>query len=468
MRPRSPRARGPPNDEAVSAVIGTILVIGMLITTLVTIQVHYVPAWQRDAASDKAAEVRDEFGGLRADLQRLLDGAPGAAAASVVALGGQDGASFLGIGGAPAQGASLDFTPASAPALQLSAPTMTVFVDEDASDLEAIGLDEAWKGIPGNGTVALVSGVQSFRVRIDELSKDHDGGSFTLRVDDRVGAFVGSLTFYVQKDPPDYNLFVRTCNVFGCPSGSVLYDQGIAFHISNTVYDYTVDALNKEYRFNKLLAAAEEPFSVDVTQAGLSGEYAITYSPWNPPGSVPPGSSGGLTGLVVSPWDATLESGSLALRTTPPGLPPQTLRLENGAYVLEQGDGSVFRAEPGFAVQQVGNLTRLAFRLPQLNGTAASLAGGIATLHATATNQTTFLGRTTNLTMVLGTQYPALWSSYLDRAFDTAGLAAGTHYSLASGAANVTLQVLGQYPLPGQPDQDVELAFQTAKVELQL
>lgn len=456
--------RGPRGgDEGVAVVIGTILLIALIMTTIVSLQLYVLPNWAKDDEASDVQVLHQEFADLKARIDRQVDNATVTPVASPLTLAKLHSSP---LGGAQASsGRSVTLTNGTAPTT-LTSPNILVAVPVPTN--AAAGLYENWVNINGNNLVTNVGAVQSFRLRVDEVGKGHDDQNITLNITDANSVFAGQFTFYQTVDSPDSDLNVRVCNKNGCNGNNILYNQGIGIHISNVVPNYIVDLLDPQYRFNLVLANATAPLTVNMTQNGFTGQYAITYQPAVAGGGGGGSGSGGNVEFVpMVNYTATFVGGSLDLSSRTLHFPSQDLVLENGGLFVVQPEGAVMLGTPDFAVRVVNNLTFLSISLPSIVGTSTSLSSaGVATVSTSTGAQNTVLAQAQNLTLNITTQFPGLWTTFWTNALSAAGLVAGSNFTVSNTTTNAFLAVQGIDPNPA--NYDVQLILRQADIQVSI
>jgi hypothetical protein len=462
----SRRAREGAQDEAVTVVIGTILLAGLIVTTLVTIKLYYVPVWQENDEAAHMQVVSRQFASLKADLDHLVDNRTTVPLSTPMGLG-QEKASVFSAGDANDLAHAFGLTVGNAP-VNFSAQLLLV----QAPMTGGAGLDESWQNVQGNQTVGSVMAIQSFRLRVHNLNSNsvNVGDQVNLTMTDGTGAFRGNFTVYAVEKNPDPTYNIRVCNKNGCDGANELYDQGITFHASqNNIADWIVDVMDPAYRFDRLIAnaSADAPLTFRLNQTGspsLYGEYAITYTPVGGGG----GGGGSPNAFVIfqnytNAWPA----GTLKLSTRTAHFPNQDLYLENGAVIVRQGDGAAMKVEPSFGARVVGNATYLSIGLPSLGGLSQSLAAqAVATVTASPGNHTDVIGQANRVTLNVTTAFPQLWVDYFTTKLTAAGLTAGTNFTAATVGNVASLTVYGVLSDPNSQLFDIVLTLRQADIAI--
>jgi len=446
------------DDDAVTVVVATILLAGIMLATLVSIRLYYVPVWEQDAEAAHLREVGNQIVSINSDIDRLVSNRSLGAVSNAVSLGRDSSSIFstsLPTGGELAfNGTDKGFSLAS---------NQITFVTENGTNLA--GLNETWVPVSGSSTIDSVAQVQSFRLRVDVIddpgAKDHN--DLSVELTDRSGIFAGNFTVSVVKDSPDFDIIITTHDA----SGGILISQGPAYHLSNPISPYWVDLMAPEWRFDKVLLAAATPIQVQLVEAGLTGNYAITYLQDTGSGSV---LVGGTSGRVVTPYSATQPGGTMRFRSNNAFFLDQEYALENGAVILKQADGAVFKVRPGFTASLSGNQVGLDISLATLTGDSNSHgAEDTAVVYTTPLAHTDFLALAPRFTLNVTTEFPSLWSQAFSDRLAAAGLSSSLgQFTVASGSSWASVTVYGVITAPGSTTNDLTIKYHQAVVQVDL
>ena len=136
------------DERAISNVLGAILVFGLLVMTLVTIQVKFVPVWDEEREARHVETVIDQLSLFKADAERLATNVTSGSVTDPLTISAQGGFSFF-------QGATLggsaEFEPsASGAGIVITSPELRI-LQSNGQPLYALG--EEWTAIPSSGTV---------------------------------------------------------------------------------------------------------------------------------------------------------------------------------------------------------------------------------------------------------------------------------------------------------------------------
>ncbi|HUR67769.1 MAG TPA: hypothetical protein VM370_00865 [Candidatus Thermoplasmatota archaeon] len=144
---------------------------------------------------------------------------------------------------------------------------------------------------------------------------------------------------------------------------------------------------------------------------------------------------------------ATFALGRLTFDPHPVFRGAGVIDVENGAILATGGSTSTVRYEPPVSVEIAGSTTKINVQPRILNGTEFNV-GGTAPVRLLVTTESATLvsppaNNAQNVTLVLATDHPAAWQSYLAGISDDAGLVNGTQYYVGANATAVTWIVNG-------------------------
>ncbi|MEA3165321.1 MAG: hypothetical protein QOJ26_165, partial [Thermoplasmata archaeon] len=181
-----PRRR--PDEPAVSSVLGAILVFGLLIMTLVTVQVNFVPVWDKQRERDQSLRVTQQMGTIKADLERIAANQTGTALSEPITLTRERGFSFFGATVLPG---TARYTPTSTGAGMTLASSNPVAI-QSASGQSLYGLSEDWSWT--GSSIASILDIAHLRLRIpNPQGLPTGGGSLVLTVLDASANCVGEI-----------------------------------------------------------------------------------------------------------------------------------------------------------------------------------------------------------------------------------------------------------------------------------
>jgi type II secretory pathway pseudopilin PulG len=113
----------------------------------------------------------------------------------------------------------------------------------------------------------------------------------------------------------------------------------------------------------------------------------------------------------------------------------QDLAYENGALILNQGDGEVVRIGPQFTVEKFGPVVKITFVLITISGIETSIQGTSTILFQTQlvtyTSASHLFTPPEWLNMTMITEYTTAWSRFFNNTFIDAGLIPGNDFVLS-------------------------------------
>lgn len=473
-----PSRRRASDDEGVSTVLGAILMFGLLIVTLVMIQVKFVPVWDEDAEAGHMREVRGQYATISSDLGRLVDNRTTVPITDPLTLDrGTSGFRFFGSdhlpGTATFNGDAADLT--------ISSPRMRIL---EQNGQAFYGLTSAWTPVTGTATddISGIAAVRSLRLRIDM----HEEVCRAYRAQDTAVLFVYDANsvqigrVVVTWIPASSSEYALKLDVYAnLDNGAVADDQISSTHelfnnqicqgVQDNFLDYHYfDLLEGPLQFEPLLGSAAKPLSMQLRESGLVADYQLVYDTTQGSGGTTVG-GGFLDPTWADPNNHRYPAGTLRFDSSNQRLPPQSFVLEHGAVILHQPDGDVMLIPPSFRVTAGLNAVTVDWTLPSLNAATQNVGGShSASVQLDPTNDRIALrGASVKITCVISTAFPAVWETYLDTVFRAAGYTDGTHFTTVPGTNQVTLTVIGQDASDVGTD-DVSFLFRQADVVVAL
>lgn len=458
MSPLLSGRAGGGGDEGLSSVLGAILLVGLLVSTLATVQVQYVPVWDEKREGRLMDQLSDELARLQADLGRQVANRTTAPLGAPLTLAPPDGFALFTSSTGPGTAA---FAPAAAGAgMSFASPRLTL-LGQDGANLYM--LNEAWDPIAAAESVPDVASVEHLRIRVADPEALADGRALTLTLLDDGGAYAGKLVVLNRDAGSEYSLVVR---VYSAGSATVPITQSTDGW-KKTATDqghYYVDALEPALGFSAVLAAAGKPMTLSWTTDMATAAAALVHTDATT-GHV------GASGLQVPNFVHSADGGRLVVERENQRFPAQRYILEYGALLLEQPDGAAMAAPPAFAVASANGLTTVSWAVPELVGAPATVGGSRSARVAAVPlgPRVDLQAFAPQLTFTLATEHPAVWAAYFDEALRDAGLgAAAGHYAVTAGAGTVTLRLFGLTPDPASMADDLALRYQDATLSLAL
>lgn len=456
----------PLDDEGVSSVIGAVLVVGLLVVTLIKVQVDYVPTWDARREAAMMTQLQGQFAQIQSDLARHAGNRSTAAITDPVTL--TSGASFSVFQSSSAPG-TLRFTPAApGTGLTLSSTQLTI---ETTGGTDLFGLSETWNSVgAGGNTVTNVTRIDHLRMRI--IDPANNQGQLTLTLTDVNGNCAGVLTLVDTVQGGSDNNVESSVFAARSPPGPTCASTALSIEDWNEKkqlsppYFYW-DAFDANSQFPAVIAAAHYPLTVAFTRVTLQGDWTMAYDVVTPGGG---GHVGG-SGQVVPNYSSVALGGRLSASKSNLRYPSQTYTIEYGAVVLDQPEGSVFAVPPLLSVSSTPTGTLVTATVISLTGSQAVLSGLDQASVALASTDPGLDMQAfgPQITFSLLTTHPTLWGTFWDTTLKAAGLSSASgQYTVATTANSATLTVWGPVTPPGDTTNDVFLTYGQADVSIQL
>lgn len=451
--------------------LGTILVVGLLIISLVTIQTTFVPVWEETSEASRMGTVGQQM----ADLSGLLGemSTTSNVRATSVVLGSAE--QRTGMFAQPRTPHQVAFEPQPGGSTQdvtVFTPNLTVLTTGEDERLTT-GLDPAWQTVDPGEELDGVLRVDSLRLRLAEVGRDYVGDAVEIEVRDAKDRFAGDFRFYVTDHPSGFSLNVRVRQ----RDGTVLVDQGIAAFQQKTFSPYWVDVLENEWLFDQVLdGASPKPLTLHFREdninnpphsGDLDAEYSIAFREQTGSGEIIEASGG----ETLAPFERTFSGGQITYEGRSNHFPDQALVTEHGAVILEQPQGRVFRAAPTFDIRQVANRTQVTLQLSSLIGPSVSTSTTSTVqvnLRSTVPDQ--LVGLTPQWSTRVTTDHPDLWESFLRQQLLDAGLSGRAgEFTLTSGPEHVNATIFGVEECdPTSCIRDVEVSLRHVPIVVEV
>lgn len=460
------------DDRAVSAVLGAMILAGILMLGVVTYEAEVVPQLRAQAQDQHLRSIARTLATLAVELDQQAANRSQAAATYPVPIGYD------------APGLVSDSSMAGGLTFEPEAESVSIFSKElliqQENASQRITQPEAWNEVNGSGSIEDVSQVASLRLKFDRIAREMAGDHVVVNITDADGEHAGSFRVCLARHSPDWDLHTLVKDA----DGTILYNNAHSYFQNQEYEPFWINVLNPDYRFGQLLTIAEEPFDLSVEahdDAGAAGgcpgdgadststgeleaSYAITYLEATDAGTVVQGGGG----LVREDYNRTVEAGRLTYEVTGPG-GQHRLVLEHGALILAQSEGNVFRLPPDVDAGLSDNIVTLSFNLPRLTGDPSSATGtSSAVVRAVPESSYRLEGQATNLTINLTTDHPGLWVDRWDEEFDEAGLG-GEVYDVENGSSWARLEVWGLLgPSPSSDELDLFVRLHETPIQLRI
>lgn len=474
-----PRRR---DDHAVSNVLGAVLMFGLLVLTLVVIQVRFVPVWGEDREARHMQALADDLRQLKSDVDRQAANDTTTTITASLAL--QDAGGFRFFSGTSSNtGATAEFVPSpTGTGIQMSSTKPIQILRRNGVDLFSAG--NVWDPElteDGDTEITNILSVQHLRQRIDmddagdsyiggPSGNDYaDGDSVTIEVfaaDDDVDP-IATIVTTAQKDSSEYTFTIRVLDEAGTEVSS---DSESLFQQVQIDYLY-FDLLGDSLFLEPMLAANQAPFRITLDEDGLQGEYQIVYTDSDS------GAIGGNAGILDTAGISSLESsGRLELDSTNQHYVDQTYILEHGAIVLEQGSDDVLLVPPALDAGMGTEGGTINWVIGGLTGDGLAVdADRVSAVASTEGAAVDVWILAPQATLTIPTLHADAWADYFDAALQDAGWTAG-QYTLTESSANLRVDLEG--PVANDPSctaaatancvYDVSIRFRVSPIDLAL
>ncbi len=442
------------DERGVATVVGGLLLAGLLLVTLVTIQVEYVPVWEKDAEAARMRVVTDQFASIKAEIDRQVGNESQAPAANPVTMAAGRPASVFSSPGLPS---TLEFLDGDKP-FKVNASELLIQKRNGAIVASA---DEDWAQVSSEPTVGNIAEIDSLRAKIPSASS---GGNkhVTLEITDGDGLFAGRLEAIVERDPPDTLFRVKVTGA----DLTVLHDQGFAHHQGSGPDTWFINALDPDYRFDRLVSSAKTPLTLTFSQNNApSAEYALTYATSGTAGVVIGGA-----GETQYNYDQTHAGGTLRLQAPNNHYVQQNVAIENGAVIIEQDGQAVFQIPPHFAVQTTAGYLMVDMTIPSLVGDGSAVTGdGTAKVLTRAVGHDLIEALAPNVRFTVETLYPQLWANHWNDTLQAAGYNEGAgHYAISTTTSQAVLSLYGPTTAPASTQYDLALKIRQADINVSI
>lgn len=453
------------SDDAVSSVLGGVLVFGLVVSFLIVVRVDYVPIWEEDREAGIASQARADLAAIKAESERQADNRTTDAVSLPIILGEDVAARMFA---PPSVPAALTLEPGTA-RVHLETPELLLY-ERNGQGLGTI--DEDFRAIGSSVILEDAVAFEHLRIKInnpkDEVGPTVDDPIITLTVLRQDGIFQGDATIRLTSandDDPNSVGFKLSVTIRG-PTSLTIYEGGTNFHASEDPSVVFVDLLDPALHFRDVLQAAQNPMDVVISESGIAAQYATVYYFSSGSEAVLTGESG----LLVSDFVADYVGGTLRHETNPTHFLAQRQVVENGALILEQGGLRTMRGDPAFSVDIVADVTFIKWTLPSLVGQADSVTeDGTTLVTLDGVESSSFTGAAARFIIQVDSDFPEAWSAFFTEVMDGAGLDDGLgEYSVDVVDQTVTLSVWGITSAPSSSVRDVQLEMRQGAVEVDI
>jgi hypothetical protein len=467
--PRSRPSRAD-DQQAVSTVLGAVLMFGLLITTLVVVQLEFVPVWDEERESNHMDDLLGELVVMKSDMDRQVGNVSAIAIADRLSLERAAGFRFFQTQRLPAE---LDFVgPTTGTGVEIAADSLTI-LELDGRELAALGEAGSWVPLDGSDDeYEDVVGLRVLRVQIPWPAAPNTCDTdkiAVLHVEDADGDELAKANLICHDGQGERT--IRT-EVYRRDTEAEAFEQVTSdteaiFQNADADYFYA-DLLDPALLFDVVLESLEAPLFLWMEDLGLDASYILVFDDASGATS---GGGGVVAGQTISPYPATptaYEGGSLVVTADNTRFPDQTYVLEHGAVLRVQGGTAVVAVAPRFDVVPTATQTIVEWDLPSLQGPSRSLAGaGSATvLLDRAATGLQMRATTAQLVLTIPTAYPAAWGAYLGQEFAEADLTDPGEFELDVLSDAVVVTIHGTSS--SATTNDVFLAFTQADIGIDI
>lgn len=459
-----------PDEASVSNVLGAILMFGLLVLTLVMIQVEFVPVWDEDREARHAQRVQDQLARMTSDLDRQAGNDTAAPLTNPLTLKRPGGFTFFS--GANV-GATATFVPAPAgTGVSLASANPVHILRRDGLDL--FSLSPTWPPFLDD-QITGVTAIQHLRERVDLIDPNGDsylggpppnyadGDKVTLNVysaTDDVNP-IGKVVTTYRDFPSEVGLLIQ---VFDANGVEVSSDVEALFQQTTFQYLY-FDLLDGALFFEPILASGQAPYRLELIEDGLVADYQIAYSDID---------SGGVAtgaGLPEPSYAQTSESGALVVELRNQRFVDQTYVLEHGAVVLVQDGAAHLVVPPALDLSVSASTAALSWIVPGLAGDGIAQSGNRALnlVSSPSGEVDDVLLTASTLSLHIPTQYGDAWCTHFRERFQAAGLTdTGANPQFTVAATSAACQVVLNGPVSPAADltEDISLRYRSSILDL--
>lgn len=447
-------SRTPGKDDAISSVLGAILVFGLLVIALLTIQVKFVPVWDRDREADHMQTLGNQLGQIKSDLDRMADNRTVVPLADPLKLRPSSGGFRFFSSQHP--GAEVSLHPAAAgQGFALSTNQAHVFSQDGASLFAG---SETWTQVIAGDTITNVGSVQNLRLRITNPASWGTGDSISVHLTNATGAYAGKMVVTNIDHGTTYSLRFETFAA-SSPTIPVTITEEAFNKNSPPTYQY-IDLLRQDFQFRQVLALAQAPSALTLERNNLDVDYTAAYTVVNAGGGSTQVGGGG---TLVPDFARRILSGSLVVASRNQQYADQTYVVEHGAVILAQPDGAVMYVAPSMSVNVVAGVVDVRWVVPGVQGVATTVSGpATATVNLNPGTPASFVASMPILNVALTTLYGDVWAQHWTTLLQSAGLAYGTEFTVTSNTTAAQLSIRGLQSDPDSLVDDLVMNFRGA------
>jgi hypothetical protein len=471
---RSAAARRPApgtldGEEGVSNVLGAILLFGLFVVTLVTVQVRYVPVWDEDREAKLMGHIEGQLAILKSDMDRQVDNRTDIPITDPLTLGTQPGFRFFHGEHLPGTASFLPAGSSGSP-LTVSSPRLTVLQQNGESFLGIVD-PTSWVPLDNNqDQYTEVANVRVLRVQIPWPAQTNDCNSpiqAILHVSDASSQELAKAEITCEDSSSERTLHTAIFRreAASDPWEEVSADTEAIFQGADADFFY-VDLMAPSLLFDAVLSGLDAPLELSMEKIGLAASYILVYDDTS---GGTTGGGGTVPGLVINNYGpAAYPAGSLTVETRNQRYPSQSFLVEHGAILVEQDLAAAMLVPPLLRFSASTTQTVVEWTLPSLTGAGQSLSGAdSASVVADPTgSRVDLLAGAARLTFDIPSSHPAAWEDYIQRSLRDLGFVEGTQYTAVSDSDSCLLTLEGTSS--NAATDDLLLDFHQASIGLDL
>jgi hypothetical protein len=460
------------NDEAVSTVVGALIVTAIAVGGLTLYQLTVVPNIEEQTEADLMDTIAHGMANLDADLLRQLRETSAAPLSSPITVSA-DTPPFVP---QSTHTGALSFEPGTA-STTITSPDLRVVSRNGSAVLSGSG--GQWETVQNGETIDDIAGVIGLRIKIADPNPG-DEDQLTIEATDADGNYAGDLKLVTEINQTDLDLVVQTREP-PSPGTVVFHNHILSIHQERWDANYWIDAMLDLYWFDLQLANADKPAQLTFgipTGSELDSEYKVSYDKRVAPGLTTTVGAG----ETITDYERSTGTGTISYEAQNEHFPDQTFSIEHGALVREQANGSTFLIDPPLDASAGGGVVKLGLDVPVLEGDENAVsASGVATVRTTTSSHETMSATAPNLTLSWETEHPQAWERFLDDELTDAGLtsqgcdtdppSSGCQFAITTNASSVELEVHGLSVTdadPSDPERDVALDLRRGTIDTQV
>lgn len=441
-------------DDAVSTVIGGILILGLVAIMMVMVQTTWVPVWEEADEAQHMELVSRQLSDMRRESHRLTS--EGGQAAMPITPGVVEEGGFFA---KPKLPGNVHLFPADI-GVSITAPQVRIHASAGGS---VQGHQASYAPVATGLQETGLHDIDHFQLRVVDPSTTV-GGTSQLSFFDSASDLRATLDIAIIDSGAGYRVqATSTAASGGDPVGrmSSYYDDG------DDPGHHLINVLNPDLGLAGILGAMGEPITVAFTENGMELQYALGY--W-----VVDGDSNRVReaagGDVINNYAAQYIGGSLAYFSNNQYFPAQDYILQAGGVILRQGGDSTFRFAPAWQASLVGDVLRIDASVPLFHGPASAFSTpNTVSIDMSATAQEGLEGSLPRAVWNVTTSFPDAWADHFSLQMQGLGFSDGDEYVLTTGATWAQLDLRGTESDPDDlTDHDIYLVLSQADINIRM